>query len=185
MRLQFPREPSRDLYSVCTRTVWALAFESRRIGPRILFIADQFVLSYRTSTRSSTSTARRSGTTKRLPRGPLKDGARANGHLYASGRLLYTRTVMTEGESCGWTCHCDYRRFVHSIRCSDKESIGNRSLHFICHKLSHSVLIHMCSDNGLTRTVQLFGNSRDPLCPEATVQELSYNTNKTIGPLDQ
>lgn len=46
-------------------------------------------------------------------------------------------------------------------------------------------LIHMCSDNGLIRMVELFGNSRDPLCPEATVQELSYNTNKTIGPLDQ
>jgi hypothetical protein len=102
-----------------------------------LKVADHSVLSHRTSTRSSTSTGRRSGTTKRLLRSPLKDGARANGHLYVSDRLLYTRTVVTKGESCGWTCDCNYRRFVHSIRCSDKESIGNRSLHFICQMWSH------------------------------------------------
>lgn len=41
----------------------------------------------------------------------------------------------------------------------------------------------VCSDNGLIRRVELFGNSRDPLCPEATVQELSYNAGKAIGPL--
>lgn len=60
-------------------------------------VADHFVLSYRTSTRSSTSTARRSGTTKRLLRSPLKDGARANGHLYVSDRLLYTRVCGDDG----------------------------------------------------------------------------------------
>jgi hypothetical protein len=109
-------------------------FSSRHFRSDMSFqVADHFVLAYRTSTRSSTSTARRSGTTKRLFRSLLKDGARANGHLDLSGWLLYTTVVVTKGESCWWACHCDYRRFVHSIRCSDKESIGIRSLHFICH----------------------------------------------------
>jgi hypothetical protein len=94
-------------------TPWSLpryfiCFRSKQEWSRGSYLAtsslttDLLTISRRTSTRDSTSTARRSGTTKRVQWSILTYDA-SEPSLQMCGRLLYTRNVVKEITSSAWT----------------------------------------------------------------------------------